>query len=131
EGEVSHGPAWVPWLSSGLAVAGIVFAWATYQKRAVNPDTLTRLFAPLYVAADRKFWLDDLYGGIYRGILLGVSWVVGWVDRYLVDGVVNLASAWTLRWGDRLRRIQTGRAQDYLYGVAFGVLLVLVWGYLG
>ncbi len=131
EGEASHGPGWVPWFSSGLAVAGIVFAWMTYQKAAVSPDTLARIFAPLYIAADRKFWLDDLYGGIYRGILLGLSWVVGWVDRYLVDGLVNLASAWTLRWGDRLRRIQTGRAQDYLYGVAFGVLLVIVWGYLG
>ncbi len=54
---------------------------------------------------------------------------MGWVDRYLVDGLVNLASAWALRWGDRLRQIQTGRAQDYLYGVAFGLLLVIVWSY--
>jgi NADH-quinone oxidoreductase subunit L len=128
-GEKAHGPEWVPSLASGLAVAGIIFAWLTYQKRAVSPDTLARTFRPLYVAALSKFWLDDLYGGIYRGILLGFSRLVGWVDRYLVDGLVNLASAWTLRWGDGLRRIQTGRAQDYLYGVAFGLLLVIVWSY--
>ena len=125
----AHGPVWVPWLSSALAMAGIGFAWLTYQRRAVSPETLARAFAPVYTAAQRKFWLDDLYGGIYRGVFLGVSWVVGWVDRYLVDGVVNLASAWTLRWGDGLRQIQTGRAQDYLYGVAFGLLMVIVWSY--
>jgi NADH-quinone oxidoreductase subunit L len=126
-GEEAHGPGWVPPLSLGLAVAGIVFAWLTYQKRAVSADALARSLAPLYAAALRKYWLDDLYGAIYRGVILGLSWVVGWVDRYLVDGLVNVASAWTLRCGDRLRRIQTGRAQDYLYGVAFGLLLVIAW----
>ncbi len=128
-GEKAHGPEWIPWLATALAVAGIGFAWLTYQKRAVSPDTLARTFAPVYTAAMSKFWLDDLYGGTYRGVLLGFSRLVGWVDRYLVDGLVNLASAWTLRWGDGLRRIQTGRAQDYLYGVAFGLLLVIVWSY--
>ena len=29
--------------------------------------------------------------------------------------------------GDRLRRIQTGQAQDYVYGVALGVLVLMVW----
>ncbi|MBI3028359.1 MAG: NADH-quinone oxidoreductase subunit L [Candidatus Rokubacteria bacterium] len=128
-GEKAHGPEWVPWLATALAVAGIGFAWLTYQKRVVTPETLARAFAPVYTAAVGKFWLDDLYGGLYRSTLLGFSRLVGWVDRYLVDGLVNLASAWTLRWGDGLRRIQTGRAQDYLYGIAFGLLLVIVWGY--
>jgi hypothetical protein len=36
-------------------------------------------------------------------------------------------SAWTLVAGDRLRRIQSGQPQDYVYGVALGVLLLLVW----
>ena len=29
--------------------------------------------------------------------------------------------------GDRLRRIQTGQAQDYVYGIALGVLVLMVW----
>src|SRR2546426_7959278 len=48
-------------------------------------------------------------------------------SRYLVDGLLNFLSAWTLRGGDLLRRIQSGHAQDYVYGVAFGVLLLLIW----
>ncbi len=124
-----HGPGWVPALSLALALAGIASAWLTYQRRLVSPETLARAFGPVYGATLRKFWLDDLYGGLYRGLVLGLSWAVGWIDRYLVDGLVNLASAWTFRWGDRLRGIQTGRAQDYLYGVAVGLLLVIVWSY--
>jgi len=44
-----------------------------------------------------------------------------------VDGVVNVCSAWTLACGDRLRRMQTGLAQDYVYGLAVGLLLLLIW----
>jgi len=61
------------------------------------------------------------------GFLLGFSRLVGFIDRYLVDGCLNVASAWTLRAGDALRRIQSGQAQDYVYGVTFGVLLLVVW----
>jgi hypothetical protein len=44
-----------------------------------------------------------------------------------VDGVLNVLSAWTVTSGDRLRLMQTGRAQDYLYGIAVGVLVVILW----
>jgi NADH-quinone oxidoreductase subunit L len=125
----AHGPGWIPALSLALGLAGIVVAWLTWERRLVSAESLARGLGPLAAAARRKFWLDDLYAGIYRGIILALSWLVGWVDRYLVDGLVNVASAWTLRWGDRLRRIQTGLVQDYLYGVAFGLLLVVVWSY--
>ena len=78
-------------------------------------------------AAIRRFWLDDLLESIYRRIILGFSWIIGWIDRYLVDGTVNLLSAWTLGFGDRLRGIQSGVPQDYVYAVALGVLLLFVW----
>ena len=58
---------------------------------------------------------------------VGFSRIVGWVDRYIVDGVLNVVSAWTLTSGDDLRTMQSGRAQDYVYAVALGVLALLVW----
>ena len=44
-----------------------------------------------------------------------------------VDGVLNVVSAWTLTSGDDLRTMQTGRAQDYVYGVAVGLMILLLW----
>ena len=84
------------------------------------------VLGPLDYAARRRYGLDALYAGLYRGILLGFSRLIGWIDRYLVDGVLNALTALTLRAGDSLRHIQSGRAQDYVYGVAFGVLLLFV-----
>jgi hypothetical protein len=53
--------------------------------------------------------------------------VVGWLDRYIVDGVLNVVSAWTLDAGDALRRVQTGKVQDYIVAVGLGLLALLLW----
>jgi NADH-quinone oxidoreductase subunit L len=119
-------PGWLMPLAVLVAVAGIVLAWLVYQARAISADTLATAFGPIRHAALARFWLDDLFEGLYRGAILGFSRVIGWLDRYVVDGIVNLLSAWTLEAGDRLRRIQSGQPQDYVYSIAFGLLLLIV-----
>jgi NADH-quinone oxidoreductase subunit L len=124
-------PAWLPWASMLVAAAGIALAWATYQRGVISAARLAAALAPIDFMARRRYGLDALYAAIYRFVLLGISRVVGWVDRYVVDGVLNVLSAAALRAGDALRRIQTGLPQDYVYGVAIGVLVLLVWAHLG
>jgi NADH-quinone oxidoreductase subunit L len=119
-------PAWLTPGAVGVALAGILLAWLTYQRRAIDAASLAGLFGPIRRSALAKFWIDDLFEIFYGVGLLGFSRIVGWVDRYLVDGVLNVMSAWTLSAGDQLRRIQTGRAQDYAYGVAVGILILVV-----
>jgi NADH-quinone oxidoreductase subunit L len=126
EGE-AHGPAWLAPLSLALAAAGIGLAWATYQKGVVSAERLAAAFGPIDALARRRYGIDALYLALYRGLLLAFSRLIGWIDRYLVDGLLNVASAWTLRAGDGLRGLQSGRAQDYVYGVAFGVLLLFAF----
>ena len=126
EGEFAA-PGWLTPLAVVVAVGGIVFAWLVYQLRAISPSRIFESFAWISEAAVERFWLDDLFGLVYRQVILGVSRTIGWVDRYIVDGILNVLSAWTLTAGDRLRRIQTGQAQDYVYGIALGVLLLMVW----
>ncbi|MBI3105780.1 MAG: NADH-quinone oxidoreductase subunit L [Candidatus Rokubacteria bacterium] len=120
-------PGWLTPLAVAVALGGIALAWLTYHRRLVDSERLAGAFGLVREAAQAKFWLDDLFEALYRRVLLAVSRAVGWVDRYLVDGIVNVLSAWTLVLGDRLRRMQSGQPQDYVYGVAFGLLLLLVW----
>jgi NADH-quinone oxidoreductase subunit L len=126
-----HAAGWLPPLSLGLAAAGLLLAWGTYQRGVVSAAALAAALGPIDYLARRRYGLDSLYAGLYRGFVLGLSRLVGWVDRYLVDGLLNVGSALTLRAGDLLRRIQSGQAQDYVYGVAFGVLLLFVWAQWG
>jgi NADH-quinone oxidoreductase subunit L len=120
-------PVWLTPAAVGAAVAGILLAWLTYQRRAIEPERLAAMFGPIRRAALARFWIDDVLEAGYAVVLLGLSRIVGWIDRYIVDGVLNVASAWTLDAGDNLRTMQTGRAQDYVYAVAFGVLALILW----
>ena len=129
-GPHAEGPVWLPWISLAWAFAGIALAWATYQAGVLDPARLSAAFTPIDFLARRRYFLDAIFAGAYRFALLSFSRVVGWIDRYLVDGVLNALSAGALRAGDALRRIQTGQPQDYVYGVALGVLLLLVWAQL-
>jgi NADH-quinone oxidoreductase subunit L len=119
-------PGWLTPAAVGAGLAGIVLAWLTYQTRTVNAASLAAAFGPIRSAAIKKFWMDDLFEGIYGIVLLGFSRIVGWIDRYIVDGVLNLLSDWTVQAGDELRGIQTGKPQDYVYGVATGVLVLVL-----
>jgi NADH-quinone oxidoreductase subunit L len=122
-----HAPAWLMPAAVGLAIAGIGLAWLVYQRRAIDAGTLASAFGPIRTAALHRFWIDDIYEGVLALALLAFSRIVGWLDRYLVDGVLNVVSAWTVSTGDVLRTVQTGRAQDYVYGVAVGLLIFLLW----
>ena len=122
-----HAPGWLTPSAVIVALSGILLAWLTYERRAISADTLAAAFGPIRRAALAKFWLDDIYVAIYRSVLLAFSRVVGWVDRYLVDGVLNVVSAWTLEGGDGLRRMQTGKVQDYVFAVGFGLLALMAW----
>jgi NADH-quinone oxidoreductase subunit L len=123
----ASGPVWLTPLAVGVALAGIALAWLTYQRRAIEPARLAAMFGPIRRAAMARFWIDDVFEGAFNTLLLGFSRLVGWLDRYLVDGVLNFFSAWTVKAGDDLRSIQTGRAQDYVYGVGVGLLVLLLW----
>ena len=80
------------------------------------------------VASSVFAWIDlnivdglvNLIGWLGRGF----SVVKGWVDLNIVDGVVNAVAIVTGWFGDRLRRLQTGRVQDYMLWVLLGLLAI-------
>jgi NADH-quinone oxidoreductase subunit L len=120
-------PGWLTPAAIGVALAGIALAWLVYQRRAISADSLAAMFSPIRRAALAKFWIDDFFEGVLGVALFAFSRLVGWIDRYFVDGILNLVSAWTVIAGDDVRMIQTGRAQDYVYGIAVGLLILILW----
>ena len=75
--------------------------------------------------------MDRLFVRAYRQLLLGLARGVAWVDRYVVDGLINAFGWVLLALAERSRQLQTGRADQYIWAVAMGALAVLVyttWG---
>jgi len=104
-----------PVTASGLALIGLVAAYAVFSRPGGRAP-----LAATFEELDRASYVDRFWAGAYRFGLLGVSGVLGWFDRYVVDGLINLSGYGTIAAGAAVRRLQTGRVRDYALAVAAG-----------
>ncbi len=121
-----------------VAVVGIVIAWRLFGAElaglrvTARPERVRELTARipfLYRASLNKWWFDDLYHLLFIVIGGRVAAAIWWFDREVVDGTVNVIGSGTIEAGRGLRRIQTGRVQNYALGIAVG-LIVMAGSYL-
>ena len=121
-----HAPLFVPILGTAAALIGLAISWMGYQKRSFDPARVRAAWRPLVTVLEHRWYVDDVFEWVYRSVYLNVSNVVGWFDRYIVDGVVNAVSWATWSGAGRLTAIQNGRVQDALYATVAGFVL-LAW----
>jgi NADH:ubiquinone oxidoreductase subunit 5 (subunit L)/multisubunit Na+/H+ antiporter MnhA subunit len=72
--------------------------------------------------------VDRFWAFGYRSVLLPLSGALRWMDRYLVDGLMNGVGWGTLEAGQAVRPVQTGRTRDYALAVVVGAVLLLILG---
>jgi NADH-quinone oxidoreductase subunit L len=118
-------PSWIPVAGTIAALLGIMIAFLGYHRRAFAPESIHQAFKPISTLLERRYFIDDFFEFLYRVFYLGVSSLIGWIDRYVVDGLVNWLTWITYVIAGWVRRTQTGRAQDALYAVALGLLLLV------
>jgi NADH-quinone oxidoreductase subunit L len=78
----------------------------------------------LYRASLNKWWFDELNDLLFIRIGGRVAALLWWFDRVIVDGTVNGVGTVTRDAGGGLRRIQTGRVQNYALGIAVGLIVM-------
>jgi NADH-quinone oxidoreductase subunit L len=152
------GPA-VEYGLMGLSVALAIGAWAVAryrygETRAADWDKVEqRLFG--FETLYNKYWVDEIYAativkavlklrlvlaGMDRWVVDGlvngasvacrtVAWINGKIDETFVDGAVNFVAEGTLKAGHKLRGLQTGRIQNYIYGALGGVAFFAILQY--
>ncbi len=136
---------------------GWFFARMLYKDaKSPVPAEIKKRFFSAWTIVYNKYYVDEAYGAlvlrpsVFFAKFLAwfdehiIDWLVnfaGWVtrffanidgaiDKYVVDGAVNLLANATIAGGRSLRRIQTGRIQTYLYGALAGALAVVLLNFL-
>ncbi|MBI5490775.1 MAG: NADH-quinone oxidoreductase subunit L [Deltaproteobacteria bacterium] len=139
----------------GAAVA----MWLYHAARNPIPARLLASSNPLLRWVHRliynKYYVDEVYGRVFvdGGVALsrGLWWVdarivdglvnlagrigalcgmlQGWIDRVFVDGLVNLVGDGIVAGGRRLRGVQSGRVQTYVYGIVAGCVMFALLTY--
>jgi len=136
-----------------MVVFGWLVADLMYRRKTIDPERFSTVLggAP-YRLVLGKYYVDEFYDftvvrpymamtralawfdlNIIDGVVnlaatitvLG-AWLSGLFDSYVVDGLVNAASLVTLDVGGRLRRLQTGSINGYLYGILAAVMVILL-----
>ena len=118
---------WIPYLGlGGRRRSASVIAWLGYQARLPPRGDHAAAAGPSACCSSAATTSTTSSCSSTACFYLGLGAVVGWIDRYVIDGAVNFVT-W-LTWRDRraswCERVQTGRAQDALYAIAIGFLLL-------
>jgi NADH-quinone oxidoreductase subunit L len=148
-------------VSTVVVVAGIATGWWLYgnhpRTSVEEPDTLESYFPRVFAAMRNRFGVDGLYDATVVRLHAILSSLSSWMDTLVIGAVVTLTALVTqslahlARWIDELlvnpgfdvgcsgmrrggwglSRLQGGRAQGYLAGLALGMVVLtvlLVWG---
>jgi NADH-quinone oxidoreductase subunit L len=119
--------------SVAVAAIGIAIAWRLFGaeigsiRLRSRPATVSAISARvpfLYRASLNKWWFDELNHLLFIVIGGRVAAFLWWFDRRVVDDTVNDLARSTIGLGRGLRRVQTGRVQNYALGIALGLLVM-------
>jgi NADH-quinone oxidoreductase subunit L len=77
------------------------------------------------VANFDKLVIDRLIDALARGIRT-IATFDDLIDRYVVDGLVNIAAGWIYSFGLTIRGIQTGRLREYVMYIVIGTVALFV-----
>lgn len=113
-------------LMAGSGLIGFGVGWYLYLRpEAQRPLILNWGTVQQWLAQD--FYMERLYQ-----ILVVIPFALGarmidWVDRFLVDGVVNGVSLALILGAEGLKYTISGRGQAYLLTIVVAVVVVIVW----
>ncbi len=150
----SHALEWgLMALSVSVAGAGCFLAYLMYRKEVLSPDIFANLAGGgFYRLFNNKWYLDEIYQVLFvngtlllanilsafdkyvvDGIVNGsatlvrfLSWLNGLFDQYVIDGIVNAVADITFWIGNKLRRVQTGSINSYLYGILIAIAIAVI-----
>lgn len=120
---------WATPLLLGSGLVGCLIGSRLVLRRAWSRPTqfYLRFFQDLFAY---DFYLDKIYAFTVVAVVVGISRIAAWCDRYIIDGAVNLVSLFTIFSGNALKYNASGQSQFYLLTIFFGVILLL-WSLLG
>jgi NADH-quinone oxidoreductase subunit L len=116
-----------------LALAGIGVAWSLYGKQNDRPERVARAFGGFYMVVYRKFYIDEIWLFVTKKVFFNcIGRPAAWIDRNIVDGLMNGLASATAGCSAAIKGIQSGKIQGYalwfLAGIAgLVILFIYLW----
>ena len=114
-------------VSLSIALLGILLAWAMYKRNPyLAPSTLGRVSGPIYTLLLNKYYFDEAYERFITGKIYyrGIAQISDWIDRNIVDRIVNIVGWLGANFGSLIRELQTGQTQMYATVTSVGIIII-------
>ncbi len=111
----------------GIALASRLYLGRGAREAGELKEPLERI-KPVHTLLAQKYYLDALYEdlAVRRWFYRGLAGTTDWIDRYLVDGLVDFIGGTIRNTGRAVAQLQTGQVQFYGAVVVFGAVLILL-----
>ncbi len=111
-----------------LAVLGIGVSAYLYGKESDRPARAAAAFRGLYEFAYHKFYIDEVYLFVTKKIIFNlIGRPAAWIDRHIVDGLMNGVAATTAKLSAEVKGFQSGKVQDYALYFFMGIAGIAVF----
>ncbi len=116
-----------------LGLIGILTAFWLYKKQNDKPTKLATSLGGIYKTVYNKFYIDEIYLFITKKVLFNlIGRPAAWFDKNIVDGLMNLIGNVTEKISEGIKKVQSGKVQQYaiyfLGGViVLAVLFIYIW----
>ncbi len=115
-------------VASGLLGCIVGFRLVLRRAWARPLKVWLRFFQDLFAY---DFYIEKAYNLTIVWAVASISKLMAWLDRYVVDGAVNLVGLVTVFSGQALRYNVTGRGQFYVLTIAIATGLLALWSFFG
>ncbi len=110
-----------------IGLTGIAVAMWMYKKESNKPQQVSTALGGLYKAAYHKFYMDELYLFITKKIVFNlIGRPAAWVDRNIVDGLMNGIASTTGKISGLIKGVQSGKVQNYALYFFGGIAALLI-----
>jgi NADH-quinone oxidoreductase subunit L len=115
--------------SVGAGFLGLFLAWLLYYRRPQLPQEIAASLGGLYRAVFNKYYVDEIYSGIFVKPLIGLSRSVFWrgIDQHAIDATLDDSAAGAREISGVVRQMQSGNLRSYAGWIAFGAALVIIY----
>jgi len=108
------------------AALGIVVAALGHLGRRSDGPQPERFLGPLATLFANRMYFDQVYAALIVKPLQVIALIAAFVDRHLVDGLVDLVARVPLGLGGVVRHLQSGIVQRYALAGVIGALLIVL-----
>jgi NADH-quinone oxidoreductase subunit L len=121
-----EGPAWIMIAATLISLAGILLAYFIYGKRSISAEWLGGEGSTAYSILSNKYFVDELYNVTIVPVTKGISLFLSFIDKFLVEGLMNTVIVSVKGLGKLGSKLQTGQVQLYGTVVVLGLAVLLV-----